>query len=853
LTDIRYSYAGVPTIRAFSQSDAFVRGLMGPFGSGKSSGCVFELIRRAQRQVPGPDGVRRTRWAVVRNCYDDQTEILTENRGWQLFANLNDGEPVATLRDGALSFERPTFYYRAPYLGEMVGCESDSLNFLVTPDHKLYTSKRQTRQKVWSEFGLEKASDAFGKTLRRFKRDAKWSGWTTPPWGEVGPYAAWNTEKFFEFFGFWFAEGYAFTGPRTDCEGTHYRLVVTQAKYLAYTRDLLKACGFTWGEVAKESGFNFVISIATEEVKQLVKLLVQYGKSAPTKFLPHWIRNAPPAQLQAFLHGFLMGDGHIAQDSSEATRAYTSSKQLADDLQEIALKAGWVANLACYPVRERREGTLSFQSNFPQYVVTFLTKSRHSPHAAGWFRQQYEGMVYCIEVPTHVVYVRRGGKAFWCSQTYRQLTDTTVKTVDQWLPPGQFGDFRQVDMQYVVRAIPECEIEILYRALDRPDHVANLLSFELTGAWVNEAREVAKPIFDALQGRVGRFPPIREGGPTWSGVFADTNPPDTDSWWYKLFEDWPQTPEGAETLTAYKASNGRPFVEIFKQPSGLAANAENLSNLPNGRGYYETLAVGKDREWVKVYVGGEYGFVIDGRPVFPEYNDALHCSDKVTVQRGEPIYRGWDFGLTPACVFAQLNSFGQFVVLDELTSESMSIDVFADEVLGHCARNWSKAKLGWEPEWQDVGDPAGMQRVQTDAKTCFQILGSKGIFAEAGEQTLTIRLESVRRPLTTIRGKAKDGTIRPGFLLHPRCKALRKGFLGGYQFRRLNTSRERYTEKPDKNEASHPQDALQYIATVLFGAALTAEAPRKKRPGVLEDDFFDEPIGLNDKNPTTGY
>src|SRR4051812_37061293 len=67
--DIRYSYAHVPTIREFAASNARVRGLMGPFRSGKSSGCVVEIVRRALAQRPGPDGIRRTRWLVVRNTY----------------------------------------------------------------------------------------------------------------------------------------------------------------------------------------------------------------------------------------------------------------------------------------------------------------------------------------------------------------------------------------------------------------------------------------------------------------------------------------------------------------------------------------------------------------------------------------------------------------------------------------------------------------------------------------------------------------------------------------------------------------------------------------------------------------
>lgn len=400
------------------------------------------------------------------------------------------------------------------------------------------------------------------------------------------------------------------------------------------------------------------------------------------------------------------------------------------------------------------------------------------------------------------------------------LSDTTIKTFMQWLPPQHFGEFKYSDNRYIITAFENTEIEVLFRALDREEHIANLLSMELSGSWINEARETPWGIVEALQGRVGRYPAKRDGGATWSGIIMDTNPPDQDSRWFKFFEETQHDPK---------------FAQIFKQPSGLSPQAENLSNLPQD--YYTRLATGKDPEWVKIYVHGEYGYLQDGRVVFPEYKDSVHCAEVKPVSY-ETVYRGWDFGLTPACVLCQLNSHGQLIVFDEMTSEDMGIDKFSDEVMENCSRKYS------DYEFVDVGDPAGEQRSQTDEKTCFQILHSKGILIEAGAKTVQMRLESVRKPLTRLVGG------KPGFQVSPKCKMLRKGFMGGYHFRRLQTSQERYTEAPDKNSFSHIHDALQYVCTRLFAGGLTS--PRGGWEP-KEDDPQAEFVNAFGKSEVTGY
>ena len=66
---VLYDYSDVPTLRRFALCNDRIRLVIGPFGSGKSSACVIEIISRAHQQKPGPDGIRRSRWAVVRNSY----------------------------------------------------------------------------------------------------------------------------------------------------------------------------------------------------------------------------------------------------------------------------------------------------------------------------------------------------------------------------------------------------------------------------------------------------------------------------------------------------------------------------------------------------------------------------------------------------------------------------------------------------------------------------------------------------------------------------------------------------------------------------------------------------------------
>ena len=68
-------------------------------------------------------------------CYDDKTEVLTEN-GWKLFKDVGD-EKVATLNPNtfSLEYEKPKLKVDMPYKGKMIDYDGDAMSFTITPDH----------------------------------------------------------------------------------------------------------------------------------------------------------------------------------------------------------------------------------------------------------------------------------------------------------------------------------------------------------------------------------------------------------------------------------------------------------------------------------------------------------------------------------------------------------------------------------------------------------------------------------------------------------------------------------------------------------------------------------------------
>ena len=385
-----------------------------------------------------------------------------------------------------------------------------------------------------------------------------------------------------------------------------------------------------------------------------------------------------------------------------------------------------------------------------------------------------------------------------CRNTYSELFTTTIK---DWLSCNEYlGEFSQGGkfppihkMEYNLEDGTKVIAEMFFIAFDRPDHVKKARGMQLSGVWLNEVKELAKPVVDMLDLRHGRYPSKKEGVVcSWHGMLGDCNAPDEDHWLYRLAEE--QKPEGWD---------------IFKQPGGVEKvgdswrvnkRAENIDNLPDD--YYKRGMQGKSDDWIRVNLANEYGFVSTGKPVHPRYVDSVHCQDiSFKPNISQPVILGFDWGRTPACAFMQKNGFGSWVVFDEFGAVDMSALTFAPELNKYINANYPGFKFkGW-------GDPSGDSKGQGTDDTPFKVIRAAGIPCRP---TLTnkpkVRRAAIESPLTEV---GMDG--KPRLIVLPKAKMIRKGLAGGFCYKRVQVSGdEKYQDEPDKNKYSHYVEACEY-------------------------------------------
>lgn len=377
--------------------------------------------------------------------------------------------------------------------------------------------------------------------------------------------------------------------------------------------------------------------------------------------------------------------------------------------------------------------------------------------------------------------------------TYPQLRDTTRKTFEQWIPE-KLGVWREQEFTFELK-FKDVRSEIMFRALDRPQDVKKLLSLELTGAWLNEGREIPRSIFDMLQTRVGRYPSRAQGGCTWRGIWLDSNPWAKSHWGYQLF-----------TRHKNLKPEHRALYTIFEQPGGLSPEAENIENLEPG--YYDRLTAGKDSEWIKSYVDGQYPDVdqgsiwgvqmalLEARGGICEYDHPM-----------DGVFTSWDLGISDSTAiwFWRVGRDSVPDVIDHYEAHGEALSHFFD-VLDTKGYQYVKH---WLPH------DARNRTMQTG-------VGILDLFIERyGAGAVAIGPE-----LSLVSGiQAGRWLLEQPVRIHSRCESGIEA-LNAYHYT-YDEATQDYSRTPEHDWASHSADAWRYLACV---AKASERMTRKGEP-----------------------
>lgn len=396
--------------------------------------------------------------------------------------------------------------------------------------------------------------------------------------------------------------------------------------------------------------------------------------------------------------------------------------------------------------------------------------------------------------------------------TRQMLYDTTIPDFLKWYPDGVAGVFMKTESKFLLK-YDDVECEVLFRGLDDANDVRRLLSLQLTFGMMDEFREIHPDIFNALTGRLGRYPDktmngvgaCDDNGVQVHKVWGATNPPDADTFWEDLLTNPPEN------------------AHVTFQPSGLAPEADWVQFLPDG--YYDNLTHGKSEEWVDVYVHGKFGRSLSGQPVFKCFNKETHVAKTAPNVLSNTLLIGVDAGLNPSAVLGQVAYDGRLIIHDAITGAEGGMGAL------RFIREKLKPLIATKFPGIQVAviiDPAAFQRAQTDEKCVADIFKAEGFAVKpAKTNAISARLAACESYMTRTVGD------KPSLLVSPEADLLIKAWNGKYRYK-VNTKGER-DNKPDKNHPwSDIADGAQYLCLHADGGGIFGADMGTKRRDIQQ-------------------
>src|SRR3990167_5835379 len=412
-----------------------------------------------------------------------------------------------------------------------------------------------------------------------------------------------------------------------------------------------------------------------------------------------------------------------------------------------------------------------------------------------------------------------GNRGIVIRESYPKLHDSTQRVFMETLERGKikFKGRENRDGWYH-RIILSNKSEVVFR---EAKNLGRFLGPEYGWFLVDEAFEIDKEVFKKLQGRL-RLPAARG----YHRGMLLSNPPPHHSWLHEVFGDTPGRFEREVEI------DGKIEVVTFR-----FMKVSTRANPHNPPGYLADILTGLTQDEIARLVDGEYGYTLEGPPVYPMFEHHRHVGLPV-VRKIQTLVRAWDFGFRhPACTWHQFwrcrKTNIHWAILDAVDGRMIEALPFADEVLTHTRA----AFVGIDSLLiEDCGDRAGAKQSDTGPGPIVQL--------NQPPHNLSIHYKvcDVEPGIRMIRDFLRLLPCECGesrFLVHRKNRYVIEGFQGGYHLKKKPSATVK-EEEPYKDGFyddfmdSVRYSAEHYLRPELLDATLMekleATDPRRRHP-----------------------
>ena len=356
------------------------------------------------------------------NCYDEQTQTLT-NHGFKYWYEVTKDDKIATYNPDmhCIEYHKPNhglMDYVSHYIGKMIHFKSKHIDIMVSPQHDMWvcTNGRKDGNMKWKKM---KAIDLYESGIDNFYFMEASSGNANGihldnieiPYVEAhndngnNSRLTFDTNTFMRFAGYFISEGCL--SPRAKGNGPKYRISLSQKKQAVFN-DMVKCV----------EDLGLIYSVRTDRRDGTQEIVINhkslwiflkdnFGVYDKDRHISDYFKSLDKEALSEMLDALIKGDGTVDKRKGRTSKTYySSSLKLCDDIQEICVNIGLMAKV-------KKSSIPHGFSKCPIHRV-LISSSNKKPYR--YCKQSmmsivdYDGVMYCYNVPNHLFVTRRNGK-----------------------------------------------------------------------------------------------------------------------------------------------------------------------------------------------------------------------------------------------------------------------------------------------------------------------------------------------------------------------------------------------------------------------------------------------------------